>query len=88
MNQKKTCVFCDKSIENLKEANLFFAEYSHKSCDEKYFKKQEKRVKYFYKQQDNDLLIFNKIKEVEEQGGLISIKEVKKLLEGDLKRNI
>ena len=63
MMQKKTCAFCSKPIENLKEANLFFAEYSHKSCDNKYFKEQEKRVKYVYKSQ-------------EERDGSISIKGV------------
>ena len=52
MKQKKTCVFCNKPIENLKDANLFFAEYSHKTCDEKYFTEQEKRVKYIHKSQE------------------------------------
>lgn len=42
----KICCHCNKNILNLNETNYIFGKYSHKKCDNKYFKKQEKEVKY------------------------------------------
>jgi hypothetical protein len=43
-----TCCYCGK--KGLKsEMNFFFSEYSHKSCDDEYFERQEKKVKYLDK---------------------------------------
>ena len=44
------CCFCLQLITEQqlkdKEAHFLSGEWSHKDCDDKYFKKQEKSVKY------------------------------------------
>ena len=52
------------------------------------FKKDIRKHTINQRLKDEELLIFNKIKEIEEQGGLVSIKGAKKMIDGDLKRNI
>ena len=49
---KKICYYCKQEIKDNQETNLIFGVLSHKKCDEKYFKRQEKKVKYLnYKQE-------------------------------------
>lgn len=50
--KKIKCSLCNLFIVNLMEANFLMGNYSHKSCDERCFKEQEKRVKYIYKPQE------------------------------------
>ena len=42
------CCFCGKKSKK-SDMSFLCGVYSHKECDEKYFEKQEKRVKYLGK---------------------------------------
>ena len=45
---KAVCCFCRK-YGNKNDMNFLFNKYSHKECDDKYFIRQEKMVKYVKK---------------------------------------
>ena len=40
------CSICGKHIKNTEKHNFLLGTYSHASCDDDYFRKQEKKVKY------------------------------------------
>lgn len=44
--RKNECCFCSKEIKKDDEFNFVFGRASHKRCDKKYFKAQEKRINY------------------------------------------
>lgn len=43
---KKICGYCKKEIVEGEEFTDFFNIFAHKSCEEEYFKRQEKNIKY------------------------------------------
>ena len=47
---KKICYYCKQEVKNNQESNFIFGIYSHKNCDEKYFRRQEKNIRRNFSQ--------------------------------------